>query len=72
MRIRFGSILVGLAATLVAGVLVIEACEDWVYESRESLLVMWCMDDDGRIVHLQPDLVRRGRIVRAPFGWLPR
>lgn len=34
-------------------------------------LVLWCVDDAGRIVPLAPDLVRRGRVVAIPFGWTP-
>lgn len=35
-------------------------------------MVLWCVDDDGRIVPLAPQLVRRGRILRFPIGWVPK
>jgi hypothetical protein len=61
---EFGGCLVFLAPLLIA--IALGGCIQ-----KPEPVVLWCVDDDGRIVPVTPELVRRGRVVALGWGRLP-
>lgn len=67
MTILYCVVLVVLTASIIV---LVPAAPAHLY-SVGPRWVLWCVDDDGRIVPLTPELVRRGRVCALEWGAHP-